>query len=136
MQALTGATEFPSIAKSRQRLDRHYTHDDAIIARDRPPVSRGLRNPRGGSMTKFATVIRYGNADRIAEVRPTHREYLSALKEQGKLWASGPFEDDSGALIIYEAESQEDAEALIKADPFHEAGVFQSWEMKPWRQVF
>ena len=87
-------------------------------------------------MTKFATIIRYGNEDRIAEVRPRHREYLTALQEQGKLFASGPFEDDSGALIIYEANDQADAEALIEADPFREAGVFQSWEMKPWRQVF
>lgn len=87
-------------------------------------------------MTKFATIFRYGNADRIADVRPRHREYLAALKEQGKLFASGPFEDDSGALIIYEADSQSDAEALIEADPFRETGVFQSWEIKPWRQVF
>ena len=86
-------------------------------------------------MTKFATVFRYGNQDQIAEVRPRHREYLTALKEQGKLFASGPFEDDSGALIIYQAESQADAEALVTSDPFHEAGVFQSWDMKPWRQV-
>ena len=87
-------------------------------------------------MAKFATVFHYGNHDRIAEVRPTHREYLTALKEQGKLFASGPFEDDSGALIIYEAETMADAEALIEGDPFREAGVFQSWEIKPWRQVF
>lgn len=87
-------------------------------------------------MTKFATIIRYGNEDRIAEVRPRHREYLTALREQCRLFASGPFEDDSGALIIYEANNQADAEALIEADPFREAGVFQSWEMKPWRQVF
>ncbi|MEX1157435.1 MAG: YciI family protein [Thermomicrobiales bacterium] len=80
---------------------------------------------------KFATVFRYGNQDQIAEVRPRHREYLTSLKEQGKLVASGPFEDDSGALIIYEADSQADAEALIEADPFREAGVFQSYEMKP-----
>ena len=85
---------------------------------------------------KFATVFQYGNQDKIAEVRPRHREYLTSLKEQGKLFASGPFEDDSGALIIYEADSEADATALIEADPFREAGVFQSWTMKPWRQVF
>lgn len=87
-------------------------------------------------MAKFATIFQYGNQDRIAEVRPRHREYLTSLKESGKLFASGPFEDDSGALIIYEAETQADAEALIKADPFHEAGVFVAWDMRPWRQVF
>ena len=85
---------------------------------------------------KFATIFQYGNHDQIADVRPRHREYLAELKEQGKLFASGPFEDDSGALIIYEAESQADAEALIEADPFREVGVFQSYQIKPWRQVF
>ena len=85
---------------------------------------------------KFATTINYGNYDKIAEVRPVHREYLAELKAQGKLFASGPFEDDSGALIIYEADSMEDAEALLEADPFRAAGVFQTWTMKPWRQVF
>lgn len=85
---------------------------------------------------KFATVITYTNHDRIAEVRPTHRAYLAALKEQGRLFASGPFEDDSGALIIYEAETEQEARGLLEADPFNEAGVFQSYTMKPWRQVF
>ena len=85
---------------------------------------------------KYAAFIRYGNPEKIAEVRPTHRQYLSQLKEAGKLWASGPFTDDSGALIIYEAESEEEAWRLIEQDPFHEAGVFQEIQLKPWNQVF
>lgn len=85
---------------------------------------------------KFATFIEYGNHDVIAEHRPRHREYLSKLQNEGRLAASGPFEDDSGALIIYEADSQEQAEELLENDPFREAGVFQHYTMKPWRQVF
>jgi uncharacterized protein YciI len=85
---------------------------------------------------KFATMFSYGNAERIAEIRPRHREYLTRLKEEGKLFVSGPFEDDSGALIIYEADSEDDARRLVEADPFQEAGIFQSYTMKPWRQVF
>jgi uncharacterized protein YciI len=85
---------------------------------------------------KFATIFTYGNQDRIAEVRPTHREYLAGFKEAGSLFASGPFEDDSGALIIYEAETEEAAREMIANDPFRQAGVFESYTMKPWRQVF
>lgn len=85
---------------------------------------------------KVATVINYGNPDKIAEHRPRHREYLSSLKEQGKLAASGPFEDDSGALIIYEVDSLDEAERLFAEDPFRQAGVFQTYTMKPWKQVF
>jgi uncharacterized protein len=85
---------------------------------------------------KVATIVHYGNADAIAEHRPRHREYLAELKAQGKLAASGPFEDDSGALIIYEVENLDEAERLLAADPFREVGVFQTYTMKPWRQVF
>lgn len=85
---------------------------------------------------KFATFFEYANADQIAATRPAHREYLTKLREQGKLAAAGPFDDDSGALIIYEAASTEEAEALIRDDPFHSAGVFARYTIKPWRQVF
>jgi len=85
---------------------------------------------------KFATVFQYGNQEQIAEIRPRHREYLTMLKKQGNLFASGPYEDDSGALIIYEAESEAAARELIANDPFSEAGVFRSFTIKPWRQVF
>ena len=84
---------------------------------------------------KYAAFIRYGNQDKIAGVRPGHREYLGSLKAQGKLFASGPFTDDNGALIIYEAESEQDARALIEADPFKQTGVFQEIQLKAWRQV-
>lgn len=85
---------------------------------------------------KYATFIEYGNEDVIAEIRPAHREYLGKLREAGQLAASGPFTDDSGALIIYDAESEEDAVQLLENDPFRKAGVFQSYTMKPWNQVF
>lgn len=85
---------------------------------------------------KYAAFIRYGNADQIPTVRPVHREYLGRLKEEGKLFASGPFTDDSGALIIYEADSEEEARRLLTEDPFYAAGVFVSYELKEWKQVF
>jgi uncharacterized protein YciI len=86
---------------------------------------------------KYAAIHTYaGNPDLIAVSRPAHRAYLTTLIAKGQLVVAGPFLDDSGALIVYETESPEAAEALIRADPFHEAGVFQSWQLKPWKTVF
>ena len=86
---------------------------------------------------KYAAVIEYiADQDRVQSIRPTHREYLGKLREQGKLAASGPFTDGSGALIVYEAESAQEAEDLLRADPFHQGGVFVSWRIRPWNQVF
>ena len=85
---------------------------------------------------KFAAIIEYvQDKAKIAEIRPTHRQYLATLKAQGKLAISGPFTDDWGALIVYEAESKEQAETLLKGDPFHQAGIFVRWTIRPWNTV-
>ena len=85
---------------------------------------------------KYAAVIEYiPDAEKVQLIRPRHREYLRGLKEGGRLAASGPFVDGSGALIIYEAESHEQAEQLLTEDPFHQAGVFEAWVIREWNQV-
>lgn len=85
---------------------------------------------------KFAAVIEYiQDKAKIAEVRPAHRQYLAALKANGQLAVSGPFTDDSGALIVYEADSAAAAEKLLQGDPFHAAGVFVKYVLRPWNPV-
>jgi uncharacterized protein len=85
---------------------------------------------------KFAAIIEYAqDKAKIAEIRPTHRVYLAALKEKGQLAVSGPFTDDSGALIVYEAATKEEAEAILKGDPFHQHGIFVRWQLRPWNPV-
>jgi uncharacterized protein YciI len=86
---------------------------------------------------KFAASIEYSQDATLVEAhRAAHRAYLTALLDQGKLFASGPYADGNGALIIYEADTAEAAGALLKADPFHAAGVFLHWTLRPWKVVF
>lgn len=85
---------------------------------------------------KFAAVIEYlQDQEKVERIRPLHRQYLAALKENGKLAASGPFVDGSGALIIYEADSLSAAEAILQGDPFHAEGIFLRWQLRPWNPV-
>ena len=86
---------------------------------------------------KWAAVIEYiQDTAKIGEHRPAHRAYLNSLHEAGKLVCSGPFLDDFGALIVYEADTREGAEACIVGDPFHANGVFVRWTVRPWKMVF
>jgi uncharacterized protein YciI len=86
---------------------------------------------------KWAAIIEYtADTAKIAEIRPVHREYLSKLLETGQLAIAGPLLDDSGAIIVYEADTAEAAETLLREDPFHHAGVFVRWTLKPWKTVF
>lgn len=85
---------------------------------------------------KFAAIIEYlQDRAKVEAIRPVHRQYLTGLRDGGKLVASGPFTDGSGALIIYEAPSAEEAEALLKGDPFHAGGIFVNWKLRPWNPV-
>ncbi len=85
---------------------------------------------------RYAAVIEYiTDAEKIQSIRPTHRAYLAELLAKGQLAATGPFTDGWGALIIYEADTPEQAEALLQADPFHAAGVFVRWTIRPWNPV-
>lgn len=87
-------------------------------------------------MAKFAAVLTYiEDADRVSEVRPVHREYLTGLLEAGKLDRSGPFTDGSGALIIYEAEDLAEAQVLLANDPFSKKGVITQVTLREWKIV-
>jgi uncharacterized protein YciI len=86
---------------------------------------------------KYAAVIEYSQDKALVEKhRPAHRAYLTSLIEKNQLFASGPTEDGYGALIIYEAGSPEAVEAIMTGDPFHAAGVFLTWTVRPWKMVF
>jgi uncharacterized protein YciI len=86
---------------------------------------------------KYAAIVVYTpDASTIAKARPAHREYLTGLHQQGTLVISGPFTDDRGGLLVYEAETQAQVEKLIAEDPFATQGVFVSWEIRPWNVVF
>jgi len=86
---------------------------------------------------KWAALIEYiPDTTKVNEIRPTHRAYLTSLIESGKLVCAGPLLDDYGALIVYEAESKEAAEELMRNDPFHKNGIFVSWKLHPWKCVF
>ncbi len=86
---------------------------------------------------KFAAVFEYlQDPEKVAAIRPLHRQYLSSLLEKDQLVAAGPLTDDTGALIVYEAESAEAVEQLIRADPFFANGIFLRWKLLPWKPVF
>jgi uncharacterized protein YciI len=47
-----------------------------------------------------------------------HVAHLRAQQSAGHLVLCGPLKDNDGALQILEAQSREQAEAILKADPF------------------
>lgn len=87
-------------------------------------------------MAKFVALVTFvEDQQRRLAIRPQHREYLRSLLDQGKLHESGPFADDKGALIIYEAVNEAEARALVEADPYTVAGVIAEVDLREWNRV-
>ncbi|WP_323752917.1 YciI family protein [Marinobacter sp.] len=79
------------------------------------------------------------------QARPAHLARLEALKAEGRLLVAGPHpaidteapgeSGFTGSLVIAEFDSLESAQAWADADPYVEAGVYQSVTVKPYKVV-
>ncbi|MEV0088905.1 YciI family protein [Saccharopolyspora sp. NPDC050642] len=84
-------------------------------------------------MAKFVVELVYGeDEERRLEVRPAHREYCRGLAERGVLLAAGPFADNLGAQLIYEAADADELGGVLAADPYTEAGVIAKTTVREW----
>lgn len=75
--------------------------------------------------------------EQLGETLPAHLEYQKKLEAEGKLVLAGPLSDDSGeqmngsGMIIYRAESMEQARQLAETDPMHAQGK-RSFTLRRW----
>ncbi len=70
------------------------------------------------------------------EVRPRHLAYIQSRKNEVKI--AGPFVSEDGeamlgSLIVIEAADLEAAKAFSAQDPYTQAGLFASVDIRPWR---
>ncbi|MEA5454601.1 YciI family protein [Sinomonas sp. JGH33] len=88
-------------------------------------------------MTVFAVEYLYDSstAARRDEVRADHRGWLAGIAENGQLLASGPYEDGTGALLLFKADDAEALHALLAQDPFAVEGLLASSSAIAWNPV-
>ncbi|MBT2551062.1 hypothetical protein J7I85_22685 [Arthrobacter sp. ISL-65] len=91
-------------------------------------------------METFAVTYAYsaGSTAGRDEHRPRHVEFLQEQFDNGRLVKSGPFgpDEDPGALLIIEAASKADVEALMDQDPFYLNGLVEQRSIRQWNIVF
>lgn len=82
-------------------------------------------------MPYYAAILYMEKPELNQQYRPQHLEYLTTLHEQGKIFAKGPFVDGSGGLVVYKADSLEEAKQLAETDPYVKEGV-RRLELHEW----
>jgi uncharacterized protein YciI len=72
-----------------------------------------------------------------AETRAAHLAYLEG--KPGVVRLAGPYMDEAGqsvgSMFIMEGEDRAAIEAYAAKDPYFEAGLFASVDIRPWRVV-
>ena len=71
--------------------------------------------------------------------RAAHQKFLD--ENSKKILFGGPLKGahdgpSTGALIIVDCASREEAQALIASDPFYRGGVYESVAVRAFKQVF
>ncbi len=68
--------------------------------------------------------------------RAAHLANLEPLDKAGRVILAGPLTDKVGSLLVLDFESQDEAEAFVRQDPYTVHGVFARVEIHPFLQVF
>jgi len=83
-------------------------------------------------MIYYAAILETIDHDKDKELLAIHKEYLQKYIDSGKIFAKGPFTDHSGGLVIYKADSYEEAKELAENDPAV-VGKARKLQLKEWK---
>lgn len=66
--------------------------------------------------------------------RPAHRQVLAELRERGVLVMAGPWADDSGALLVFDA-SRSEVDEVMARDPYYSTEGVRVVGLREWLPV-
>jgi uncharacterized protein YciI len=68
------------------------------------------------------------------EARPAHRQRLAELHAAGTLALAGPWADDSGALLVFDADRSE-VDHVMAEDPYYTTEGVRVVGLREWRPL-
>jgi uncharacterized protein len=75
-----------------------------------------------------------GSAAPRATAQQAHMQHIDTVFD--KIAIAGPIRDDEGnsigSLFVLKVATSEEAEAILRADPYFKAGVWERWEIHPF----
>lgn len=83
----------------------------------------------------YVVELTYDDNPARLQARPAHRELLAELHERGLVRAAGPWDDGSGALLIFDVETEDEVDALLAEDPYYRSPGLTVVSKRQWKPL-
>jgi uncharacterized protein len=83
----------------------------------------------------FVLELTFDDDPRRLAARPAHRQRLSELHAAGQLVMAGPWQDDSGALLVFRAD-RAGMDTILAADPYYTTPGVTVSGLRHWQPLF
>jgi uncharacterized protein YciI len=83
----------------------------------------------------YVVELTYDDNPARLRARPAHRELLAKLHERGLVRAAGPCENGSGALLIFDVETEDEVDALLADDPYYRSPGLAITSKRQWKPL-
>lgn len=70
------------------------------------------------------------------ERRPAHRDLLAQWRERGLVKGAGPWEDGTGAIVIFDVATEEELDQLLAQDPYYQSPGLSIASKRRWAPLF
>lgn len=85
-------------------------------------------------MAWYLVEIRYVQ-EKLADVRPRHRDFIRDLADRGQVALAGPLGDDSGGVVLVQADDLDALHRVIDTDPYWVEGVAAERIVREYRPL-
>jgi uncharacterized protein len=82
----------------------------------------------------FVLELSFNDDPRRLAARPMHRARLAQLHAEGRLLIAGPWQDDSGALLIFRTD-QQGMNEIMAADPYYKIPGVTVASLRQWQPI-
>lgn len=82
----------------------------------------------------YVLELTFGTDPRRLEARPAHRLRLADLEAAGTLVLAGPWQDDTGALLVFDTDGA-GMEEIVRNDPYYTTPGVTVLGWREWQPV-
>jgi uncharacterized protein len=82
----------------------------------------------------YVVELAFDDDPRRLAARPAHRERLLALRATGRLMMAGPWEDESGAMLVFSTD-RGIVEQILSEDPYYSTPGVRVKYVREWLPI-